>query len=130
METEVPDSELACLAGTADAERLSGILAGTEELAPEGMTRIMDCLQDETFLRMILGAFVEYTGLLSPKTSECISTSFAGIDPRGDAGSPEGRRAARDAGAGKTALALCAPFVEVIPNPGIPERFQREWRIC
>ena len=82
METEGPDSELACLAGTADAERLSGILAGTEELAPEGMTRIMDCLQDETFLRMILGAFVEYTGLLSPKTSECIRTSFAGIDPR------------------------------------------------
>ena len=82
VETEVPDSELACLAGTADAERLSRILTGTEEPAPEEMGHIMDCLQDETLLRMFLGTFVEYAGPLSPKTSECIRTSFAGIDPR------------------------------------------------
>ena len=84
VKTEVPDSELGCMAGTADAERLSRILTATEESTPEEMTHIMDCLQDETLLRMFLGAFVEYSspGPLSPKTSGCIRASFAGIDPR------------------------------------------------
>ena len=84
LEAEIPDAELTCLAGTADAERLSRILAGTEEPVPEEMTHIMDCLQDETLLRMFLGTFAEYSdpGPLSPKTSECIRSSFAGIDPR------------------------------------------------
>ena len=84
VENEVPDSELACMAGTTDAERLSGILTAAEEPAPEEMTQIMDCLQDETLLRMFLGSFAQYAdpGPLSPKTSGCIRTSFAGIDPR------------------------------------------------
>ena len=79
IESEVPDPELACLAGAADAERLSRIFTVMEAPAPEEITHIMDCLQDETLLRMYLGVFVEHSGPMSQGTSECIRTSSKGI---------------------------------------------------
>ena len=91
----------------------------------------MDCLQNQTLLRMILGAFVEYAGPLSPKTSECIRASFAGIDPRpAMLAALKGDDQHGMTLAAKAALVLCAAFVVVIPNPPVTERFQRKWRIC
>ena len=68
---------------------------------------------------------------LSPRKSDCIHTSSAGIDPRPvmlaalEVNNRNGMTLAE-----KAALALCAAFVEVIPNPRITERFQGEWHIC
>ena len=79
---ELSDSELTCLAGTADTERLSRIFAGQDEPAPEEWNMILDCLHDETQLRMLAGAFAENAGLLSAEASECMRTAFQGVNLR------------------------------------------------
>jgi len=79
---ELSDSELACMAGTADTERLSRIFAGQDEPAPEEWNVILDCLHDETQLRMLVGVFVEDPWPLSTEASECIRTAFEGVNLR------------------------------------------------
>ena len=79
---ELSDSELACMAGTADTERLSRIFAGQDEPAPEEWNVILDCLHDETQLRMLVGAFVEDPWPLSTEASECMRTAFQGVNLR------------------------------------------------
>ena len=79
---ELSDPELACMAGTADTERLSRIFAGQDEPAPEEWNVILDCLHDETQLRMLVGAFVEDPWPLSIEASECIRTAFEGVSLR------------------------------------------------
>ena len=80
LASELSESETACLAGTADAERLGRILYGTEESTPEELNAILGCLQDETLLRLLLSGFVQDPAPLSMETSACIRTSFEGID--------------------------------------------------
>ncbi len=77
---ELLDSELACMAGTADTERLIRIFAGQDEPTPEEWTVILGCLQEETLLRMFVGALLEDPEPLSTEASECIRTAFDGID--------------------------------------------------
>ena len=79
---ELSDSELACMAGTADTERLSRIFAGRDDPAPEEWNVILDCLHDETQLRMLVGAFVEDPWPLSAEASECMRTAFQGVNLR------------------------------------------------
>ena len=79
---ELSDQELACMAGTADTERLSRIFSGPDEPKPEEWKVILGCLQDETLLRMLVGAFAEDPGPLSTEASECIRTAFEGINLR------------------------------------------------
>ena len=79
---ELSDSELACMAGTADTGRLSRIFAGQDEPAPEEWNAILDCLHDETQLRMLVGAFVEDPLPLSAEASECMRTAFQGVNLR------------------------------------------------
>ena len=83
LASELSESETACLAGTADAERLGRILYGTEESTPEELNAILGCLQDETLLRLLLSGFVQDPAPLSKETSACIRTGFEKIDPRG-----------------------------------------------
>ena len=83
LASELSESETACLAGTADDERLGRILYGTEESTPEELNAILGCLHDETLLRLLLSGFVQDPAPLSMETSACIRTSFEKIDPRG-----------------------------------------------
>ena len=83
LASELSESETACLAGTADAERLGRILYGTEESTPEELNAILGCLQDETLLRLLLSGFVQDPAPLSMQTSACIRTGFEKIDLRG-----------------------------------------------
>ena len=83
LASELSESETACLAGTADAERLGRILYGTEESTPEELNAILGCLQDETLLRLLLSEFVQDPAPLSMETSACIRTGFERIDLRG-----------------------------------------------
>ena len=82
LASELSESETACLAGTADAERLGRILYGTEESTAEELNAILGCLQDETLLRLLLSGFVQDPAPLSMETSACIRTGFDGIDLR------------------------------------------------
>ena len=83
LASELSESETACLAGTADAERLGRILYGTEESTPEELNAILGCLQDETLLRLLLSGFVQDPAPLSMETGACIRTGFEKIDLRG-----------------------------------------------
>ena len=83
LASELSESETACLAGTADAERLGRILYGTEESTPEELNAILGCLQDETLLRLLLSGFVQDPAPLSMETRACIRTGFEKIDLRG-----------------------------------------------
>ena len=83
LASELSESETACLAGTADAERLGRILHGTEESTPEELNAILGCLQDETLLRLLLSGFVQDPAPLSMETSACVRTGFEKIDLRG-----------------------------------------------
>ena len=83
LASELSESEAACLAGTADAERLGRILHGTEESTPEELNTILGCLQDETLLRLLLSGFVQDPAPLSMETSACVRTGFEKIDLRG-----------------------------------------------
>ena len=80
--SEVSDSELACMAGTADPERLVRIFSGFDEPTQEELNVIPGCLQEETLLRMFLGGFVQDPAPLSPETGVCIRAGFEGIDLR------------------------------------------------
>ena len=82
LASELSESETACLAGTADAERLGRILYGTEESTPEELNAILGCLQDETLLRLLLSGFVQDPAPLSMETGACIRTGFEKIDLR------------------------------------------------
>ena len=83
LASELSESETACLAGTADAERLGRILYGTEDSTPEELNAILGCLQDETLLRLLLSEFVQDPAPLSLETGVCIRTGFEKIDLRG-----------------------------------------------
>ena len=83
LASELSESETACLAGTADAERLGRILYGTEESTPAELNAILGCLQDETLLRLLLSGFVQDPAPLSMETSACMRTGFEKIDLRG-----------------------------------------------
>ena len=57
--SELSDSELACMAGTADIERPNRILFGTEEPTSAEFNVMLGCLQDEIILRVFLGGHVQ-----------------------------------------------------------------------
>ena len=80
--SELSDSELACLAGTADIDRLLQIFAAPDLAAPEERTQLITCLEDETLLRIFLTGFIGESGPLTLETSECLRTGFEGIDLR------------------------------------------------
>ena len=80
--SELSDSELACLAGTADIDRLLQIFAAPDLAAPEERTQLITCLEDETLLRIFLTGFIGESGPLTLETSECVRTGFEGIDLR------------------------------------------------
>ena len=80
--SELSDSELACLAGTADTGRLLQIFADPGLATPEEGTQLVTCLEDETLLRIFLTGFIGESGPLTLETSECVRTGFEGIDLR------------------------------------------------
>ena len=80
--SELSDSELACLADTADTGRLLQIFADPGLATPEEGTQLVTCLEDETLLRIFLTGFIGEAKPLTLETSECVRTGFEGIDLR------------------------------------------------
>ena len=75
---ELSDAELDCVAKLAGTGDLLEFLA---YLGPKDATQMYDCLNDETMMRMFLGAFLQAKAL-SEESSACIRPGVAGIDLR------------------------------------------------
>ena len=79
---ELSDSELGCLAGTADIDRLLQIFASPEVATMEEQTQFIGCLEDETLIRLFLTGLIGDSGPLSEETSTCIRTGMEVVDLR------------------------------------------------
>ena len=79
---ELSDSELACLAGNSETDRLLKLLASPELASPEEQTQLIECLEEETVLRIFLTGMIGETGTLSEETSDCIRAGAEGIGLR------------------------------------------------
>jgi hypothetical protein len=82
MMSQFSESELACVAGTAETDRLLQLLAMPELASPEEQTQLIGCMEDETVLRLFLTGFIADYGQLSEETSMCIRTAMEGVDLR------------------------------------------------
>ena len=93
---ELSDSELACLAGNAETDRLLKLFASPELASPEEQTQLIECLEEETVLRIFLTGIIGETGTLSEETSDVHTRRGRGDrPPLGDAGGHSGRRTDR-----------------------------------
>ena len=79
---ELSDSELACLAASADISRLLSLFESPELASPEEQTQLLNCLEDETVTRMFISGLIGDVGPLSVETSACINTGMKGLDIR------------------------------------------------
>ena len=77
---ELSQSELACLATTADTERLLKLFADPEMATPEEQLELIGCMEDETVLRLFLAGLLGDTGPLSEESSMCIREGTEGVD--------------------------------------------------
>ena len=82
MMSELSESELACVAGTAETDRLLQLFASPDLASPEEQTQLIGCMEDETVLRLFLTGFIADYGQLSEETSMCIRTAMEGVDLR------------------------------------------------
>ena len=77
---ELSQSELACLAGAADTERLLELFASPDLATPEEQTQLIGCMENETVLRLFLAGLLGDTGPLSEESSMCIREGTEGVD--------------------------------------------------
>ena len=77
---ELSDAELACASGVADLGRLLQIFSAPEQADPDEISQLINCMEDETVLRLFLTQLVGLDEPLSEEASACVR---AGID--GDA---------------------------------------------
>ena len=75
---QLSEAELDCVAELAGTGDLLEFLASP---GPEHEESLLDCLNDETMMRMFLGAFLQASAL-SEESSACIRPGVAGIDLR------------------------------------------------
>ena len=77
---ELSEDELACLAGSADIDRLLQVFAAPELAGPEEQAQLIGCLSDETVLRLFATGLLADAGPLSVETSMCIRSGMNGVD--------------------------------------------------
>ena len=82
LATELSESEIACVTGVADVDNLLQMLESLDSVSPEEQAQVLDCLEDETLLRIFLTGLISQTAPLSVETSACIVIGMEGIDLR------------------------------------------------
>ena len=83
MAAELSPDELACLAGIDDLDNLLQFMAAPDLATPEQQQALINCLSDETVLRLLLTELMlAATGPLSVETSGCVRVGMEGIDLR------------------------------------------------
>ena len=81
--SELSAAEQSCLAGNVDPQQVMALLGGAPGLvSPEETTALIQCLEDETLLRLFLTGLIGQTGPLSAESSVCVRSGFANFDVR------------------------------------------------
>ena len=80
----LPASEQTCLAANSDPLRLLTLagMPGPTIAAPQEAAALIDCLGDDTLMRVFLSGMLTGIGPLSQDTSDCIRAGFASLDLR------------------------------------------------
>ncbi len=96
--SDLSGAEQSCLLGNVDSQRLMALLSGPEFASPEETVEFVQCLEDETLLRLFLTGLIGQTRSLSEETSTCVRSGFADFDLRAtmlsSASGPGGEEAA------------------------------------
>ena len=81
--SELSAAEQSCLAGNVDPQQVMALLGGAPGLvSPEETTALVQCLEDETLLRLFLTGLIGQTEPLSAESSVCVRSGFANFDVR------------------------------------------------
>ena len=80
--SELSDAELACASGVADLGRLLQIFSAPELADPGELTQLINCLEDETVLRLFITSLIGLQEPLSVEASECVRQGLQGVDAR------------------------------------------------
>ena len=80
----LPAAEQACLAANSDPMRIMTLagLPGAEIGSPQEIADVINCLGDDTLLRVFLSGMLTDVGPLSQDSSACIRAGFANLDLR------------------------------------------------
>ena len=79
---ELSEPELACASGVADLGRLLQIFSAPEQADPEELSQLINCMEDETVLRLFITQLVGLDEPLSEEASACIRSGMEGVDAR------------------------------------------------
>ena len=80
--SELSAVEQSCLPENVDLQRLMAPEGGPDLVSPEEAAELIQCLQQETLLRLFLTGLTGQTGPLSGETSACVRSGFADFDLR------------------------------------------------
>ena len=78
----LPDAERSCVSENSDPQALMAMLGAPELASPDEAEQLIQCLEDETLMRLFLTGLIGQAGTLSEETSECIRGGFSGFDLR------------------------------------------------
>ena len=81
-EAELSDSELSCVAGVGNLDWLLFVFESPGLASEDDKRALLDCLEDDTVIRLFMSQQLTATGPLSPETSACIREGMEGIDLR------------------------------------------------
>ena len=80
--SELSGAEQSCLSKNGDPQRLLALVASPDLATPEVAAALIQCLEEETLLRLFLTGFTAQVGPLREQTSTCIRAGFAEFDIR------------------------------------------------
>ena len=80
----LPAAEQACLAANSDPRRVITLagLPGAAITSPQEVADAIDCLGDDTMLRIFVSGMLTGIGPISPESSDCLRAGFANYDLR------------------------------------------------
>ncbi len=79
---ELSGAEQSCLSEDVGPQRLAALIGNPELASPEETEQLIQCLSDDTLLRLFLTGLISEAGRLSDETSMCIRAGFSEIDLR------------------------------------------------
>ena len=76
------DAEQSCVSEHSDPQALMALMSAPELASPDEAEQLIQCLEDETLMRLFLTGLIGQAGTLSEETSVCIRGGFSGFDLR------------------------------------------------
>ena len=76
------DAERSCVSENSGPQALMALLDAPELASPDEAEQLIQCLEDETLMRLFLTGLIGQAGTLSEETSACIRGGFSGFDLR------------------------------------------------